>query len=92
MFITMAEVREHALRDSAWIVVYGHVYDCTAYLKDYPGGVNIILINAGADCTEEFDGDAIHSDKAKALLAAYRIGKLVAAGDGSDSPDTHFFC
>ena len=82
----MAEVREHALRDSAWIVVYGHVYDCTAYLKDYPGGVDIILINAGADCTEEFD--VIHSDMAKALLAAYRIGELVGAGDGSDSPDT----
>ncbi|KAG2659404.1 hypothetical protein PVAP13_1KG354600 [Panicum virgatum] len=82
--ITMAEVREHASRDSAWIVVHGHVYDCTAYLKDHPGGADSILINAGADCTEEFD--AIHSDKAKALLGAYRIGELVAASGGGDTP------
>ncbi|PVH66576.1 hypothetical protein PAHAL_1G285500 [Panicum hallii] len=85
-FITMSEVRGHASRDSAWIVVHGHVYDCTAYLKDHPGGADSILINAGTDCTEEFD--AIHSDKAKALLGAYRVGELVAAGDGGDSPDT----
>ncbi|RLM60584.1 hypothetical protein C2845_PM14G16610 [Panicum miliaceum] len=76
---TMAEVREHASRDSAWIVVHGSVYDCTAYLKDHPGGADSILINAGTDCTEEFD--AIHSDKAKALLDAYRIGELVYLKD-----------
>jgi len=63
-FITMAEVREHALQDSAWIVVHGHIYDCSAYLKDHPGGADSVLINAGADCTEEFD--VIHSDMAKA--------------------------
>ncbi|WVZ74836.1 hypothetical protein U9M48_022962, partial [Paspalum notatum var. saurae] len=73
--LTMSEVHEHASRDSAWIVVHGHVYDCTEYLNDHPGGADSILINAGADCTEEFD--AIHSDKAQALLDAYRIGDLV---------------
>ncbi|CAL5021197.1 unnamed protein product [Urochloa decumbens] len=80
---TMSEVREHASRDSAWIVVHGGVYDCTAYLNDHPGGADSILINAGTDCTDEFD--AIHSDKAKALLLAYRIGDLLltsgTAGD-----------
>ncbi|KAJ1268807.1 hypothetical protein BS78_07G162100 [Paspalum vaginatum] len=84
---TVAEVGKHASRDSAWIVVHGHVYDCTAYLKDHPGGADSILINAGTDCTEEFD--AIHSDKAKALLDAYRIGKLTTgtetAGKGHAS-------
>jgi nitrate reductase (NAD(P)H) len=72
---SMSEVREHASKDSAWIVVHDHVYDCTAYLEDHPGGADSILINAGTDCTEEFD--AIHSDKATALLDAYRIGDLV---------------
>ncbi|XP_039827226.1 nitrate reductase [NADH]-like [Panicum virgatum] len=86
----MAEVREHASQDSAWIVVHGHIYDCSAYLKDHPGGTDSVLINAGADCTEEFD--VIHSDMAKALLAAYCIGELVAAGDGSDSPNTAVIC
>ncbi|XP_066327777.1 nitrate reductase [NADH] 3-like [Miscanthus floridulus] len=72
---TMSEVRKHASQDSAWIIVHGHVYDCTEYLKDHPGGADSILINAGTDCTEEFD--AIHSDKATDLLDAYRIGDLV---------------
>jgi nitrate reductase (NAD(P)H) len=72
---SMSEVREHASKDSAWIVVHDQVYDCTAYLEDHPGGADSILINAGTDCTEEFD--AIHSDKATALLDAYRIGDLV---------------
>ncbi|TVU29502.1 hypothetical protein EJB05_21069, partial [Eragrostis curvula] len=78
--LTMSEVRKHASRDSAWIVVHGHVYDCTSYLKDHPGGADSILVNAGTDCTEEFD--AIHSDKAKALLGAYRVGELVDDGAG----------
>ncbi|PKI18412.1 hypothetical protein CRG98_049314, partial [Punica granatum] len=40
-------------------------------------------INAGTDCTEEFD--AIHSDKAKKLLEQYRIGELITTGYNSDS-------
>ncbi|PAN35776.1 hypothetical protein PAHAL_6G233300 [Panicum hallii] len=87
---TMAEVREHASRVSAWIVVHGSVYDCTAYLKDHPGGADSILINAGTDCTEEFD--AIHSDKAKALLDAYRIGELVTTGNRGRGSDASIHC
>jgi len=82
----MSEVREHASRESAWIVVHGQVYDCTEYLKDHPGGAggaDSILINAGTDCTEEFD--AIHSDKAKALLDAYCVGELVGATTDTSS-------
>ncbi|KAJ4817651.1 Nitrate reductase [Rhynchospora pubera] len=79
---TMSEVCKHSTRDSAWIVVHGHVYDCTSFLKDHPGGVDSILINAGTDCTEEFD--AIHSDKAKMLLDMYRIGELAASDESSN--------
>ncbi|KAG6736723.1 hypothetical protein POTOM_060388 [Populus tomentosa] len=72
---SMAEVKKHNSADSAWIIVHGHVYDCTRFLKDHPGGTDSILINAGTDCTEEFD--AIHSDKAKKMLEDHRIGELV---------------
>ncbi|OVA08942.1 Oxidoreductase [Macleaya cordata] len=80
---SMSEVKKHSSADSAWIVVHGHVYDCTGFLKDHPGGTDSILINAGTDCTEEFD--AIHSDKAKKLLESYRIGELITTGYTSDS-------
>lgn len=74
---SMAEVKKHNSADSAWIIVHGHVYDCTRFLKDHPGGTDSILINAGTDCTEEFD--AIHSDKAKKMLEDHRIGELVSS-------------
>lgn len=78
---SMSEVKKHSSPDSAWIIVHGHVYDCTRFLKDHPGGADSILINAGTDCTEEFD--AIHSDKAKKLLEDYRIGELITTGYAS---------
>ncbi|KAF3324119.1 nitrate reductase [Carex littledalei] len=80
---TMSEVRKHSSNRSAWIVVHDQVYDCTYFLKDHPGGADSILINAGADCTEEFD--SIHSDKAKAMLETYRIGELITTGYNSDT-------
>uniref|UniRef100_A0ACD5ZAY1 Uncharacterized protein n=1 Tax=Avena sativa TaxID=4498 RepID=A0ACD5ZAY1_AVESA len=83
---TMSEVRRHASKDSAWIVVHGHVYDCTGFLKDHPGGADSILINAGSDCTEEFD--AIHSAKARGLLEMYRVGELVVTGPDYVSPQS----
>ncbi|XP_051139382.1 nitrate reductase [NADH] 2-like [Andrographis paniculata] len=78
---SMSEIRRHNSPDSAWIIVHGHVYDCTRFLKDHPGGSDSILINAGTDCTEEFD--AIHSDKAKRMLEDYRIGELIKTGYAS---------
>jgi nitrate reductase (NAD(P)H) len=83
---TMSDVRRHASPESAWIIVHGHVYDCTGFLKDHPGGADSILINAGTDCTEEFD--AIHSDKARGLLEMYRIGELVVTGSDYSPPSS----
>ncbi|CAL5056014.1 unnamed protein product [Urochloa decumbens] len=83
---TMSEVRRHTSPESAWIIVHGHIYDCTGFLKDHPGGADSILINAGTDCTEEFD--AIHSDKARGLLEMYRVGELVVTGTDYSSPHT----
>ncbi|KAL8059739.1 hypothetical protein ABFX02_03G106400 [Erythranthe guttata] len=88
---SMSEVRKHNHADSAWIIVHGHVYDATRFLKDHPGGADSILINAGTDCTEEFD--AIHSDKAKNMLEEYRIGELITTGyqsaDSSPNNSVH---
>lgn len=80
---SLSEVKKHNSPDSAWIIVHGHVYDCTRFLKDHPGGADSILINAGTDCTEEFE--AIHSDKAKKMLEDYRVGELITTGYTSDS-------
>ncbi|KAL3638775.1 Nitrate reductase [NADH] 1 [Castilleja foliolosa] len=84
---SMSEVKKHNSPDSALIIVHGHVYDCTRFLKDHPGGADSILINAGTDCTEEFDD--IHSGKAKKLLEDYRIGDLITTGHASDDSTTN---
>ncbi|KAK1264033.1 Nitrate reductase [NADH] 1 [Acorus gramineus] len=91
---SMSDVRRHgSSAESPWIVVHGHVYDCTPFVKDHPGGADSIAINAGTDCTEEFD--AIHSDRAKSLLENYRIGELIPTGYASSpnnsvhGADTH---
>eukprot|EP00166_Cyanidium_caldarium_P000375 ctg_1139.g390 len=68
--IRMEEVEKHRSEDDVWIVVKQRVYDCTHYLNDHPGGVAAIMMNAGADCTEDFE--AIHSERAWNLLAAAR--------------------
>ncbi len=75
---TKAEVAQNDHEKSAWIIHEGRVYDCTPYLKDHPGGAESILLAAGQDATEEFD--AIHSTKAKAMLADYYIGDLAPEG------------
>jgi nitrate reductase (NAD(P)H) len=83
---TNSDLKKHNSPESAWIVVHGNVYDCTPFIKEHPGGADSILINAGTDCTEEFE--AIHSDKAKNMLESYRIGELTTtSGYISDSPD-----
>ncbi|CAN1173490.1 Nitrate reductase [NAD(P)H] [Linum perenne] len=82
---TTTEVNQHNSPDSTWIIVNGQVYDCTHFLKDHPGGSDSILINAGTDCTEEFE--AIHSDKAKKLLEDYHIGELVNVRSNVSSPN-----
>nr|VDD23523.1 unnamed protein product [Brassica oleracea] len=85
---SISDVRKHNSVESAWIIVHGHVYDCTRFLKDHPGGTDSILINAGTDCTEEFE--AIHSDKAKKILEDYRIGELITTGyDSSPNVSVH---
>ncbi|XP_022993179.1 nitrate reductase [NADH]-like [Cucurbita maxima] len=79
---SMSEVKTHNTPESSWIVVHGHVYDCTPFLKAHPGGADSILINAGTDCTEEFD--AIHSDKAINMLEDYIIGDLLTENDSEE--------
>ncbi|KAI9237668.1 MAG: hypothetical protein BYD32DRAFT_446131 [Podila humilis] len=70
-------VAKHSMEDDCWIIHGGKVYDCTKFLQDHPGGADSILMNAGGDCSEDFD--AIHSANAREMLAKYYIGELIAS-------------
>jgi nitrate reductase (NAD(P)H) len=72
--ITMDEVAKHNTLKDIWIIINNKVYDTTDYLDVHPGGVNSILINGGADATDDFF--AIHSSKANKMLDKWYIGDL----------------
>lgn len=62
---------------------FGQVYDVTDFLDDHPGGGESITICAGQDSSEEFN--ALHSDKARAMLEDYYIGELDIGEDKTEA-------
>jgi len=84
--ITMEEIEQHNTEDDVWIVVNDRVYDCTEYLELHPGGADSILINGGADSTEDFV--AIHSTKATKMLEKFYIGDLDTSSKKAESTET----
>ena len=76
------QVEKHDSRESVWFVHDGKVYDGTKFLKEHPGGAESILMVGGQDATEEFN--AIHSSKAKSMLADYMIGQVGNAAEAQD--------
>lgn len=53
--IPTSEIKKHNKRDDAWTVYRGKVYDMTAYISYHPGGVDMIMLGAGRDCTILYD-------------------------------------
>lgn len=82
--ITEEELAEHNRDGDAWFAVRGHVYDASEYLSEHPGGRDSIVLASGMDATDDFM--AIHSDRAKAMLAKYHIGVLQATATDKDKP------
>jgi cytochrome b involved in lipid metabolism len=74
--ISMSEVSKHTTqKDGVWFVIHGDVYDVTNFLKEHPGGSDILIEVAGGDATEAFE-DVGHPKKVKEQLKKYRIGTL----------------
>lgn len=51
------------------------VYDVTKYVKDHPGGVDLLVDVAGQDATAAYE-DVGHSEDAAEILETYLIGDL----------------
>ncbi|XP_014479439.1 PREDICTED: cytochrome b5 isoform X2 [Dinoponera quadriceps] len=73
--IDLDEVAWHDTPDDCWLVIYDYVYDCTEFLKNHPGGQDILLEYAGHDATLAFIGTG-HSAVARKTLERYIIGEL----------------
>lgn len=50
--ISPDEVQKHCCADSAWIALFGFVYDVTDFLPAHPGGQAVLLSAAGKDVTK----------------------------------------
>nr|KAG5708033.1 hypothetical protein BaRGS_025171 [Batillaria attramentaria] len=72
---TRRDVMKHCDSDSCWIIVEDKVYDVTRFLRQHPGGDDIILEYAGHDASAAF-WDKGHSNDAHRMLREYYIGDL----------------
>ncbi|KAI8469716.1 MAG: flavohemo protein b5/b5R-like protein [Monoraphidium minutum] len=82
--IPMEEVRQHAAKDDAWMVLSGRVYNITPYMAFHPGGAEILMAAAGKDGTALFQ--RYHPwVNGHALLEACLLG-AVKTNSGGRSP------
>ncbi|KYR00718.1 cytochrome b5 B [Tieghemostelium lacteum] len=70
---TLEEIQKHTTLESLWIIINGNVYDVTSYADTHPGGIDVLLENAGKDATNEFL-DIGHSQVAMDQLKELFIG------------------
>jgi cytochrome b involved in lipid metabolism len=82
--LTAQEVLKHSSAGDCWSVIKGEVYDLTGYVKDHPGGANLIKAICGKDGSAAFAGEHAGAAKPKNILAAFALGPLVA---GSTLPE-----
>jgi cytochrome-b5 reductase len=51
------------------------VYDVTSYVRDHPGGADLLIDSAGKDATEDY-ADVGHSEDADEILASFLVGTV----------------
>ncbi|XP_026737692.1 cytochrome b5-like [Trichoplusia ni] len=73
---TRKEIEERNHRGNAAIIIDNVVYDVTEFFDDHPGGVDVLLDNAGKDASKCFH-DVGHSDIALDWRQKFVIGEVV---------------
>merc|ERR1712217_130742 len=51
---TIDDVSKHNTHNDCWVVVFGIVIDVTSFLKDHPGGIDVLAKKAGMDASKMF--------------------------------------
>ncbi|XP_047179773.1 nitrate reductase [NADH] 1-like [Vigna umbellata] len=76
-YISSSELRKHNLRNDAWILIHGKIYDVSSWLHRHPDGALPLLTVVGTDATNAFL--AFHPPSAAAaLLPAFSTGLLLS--------------
>ncbi|KAJ5151486.1 uncharacterized protein N7482_010738 [Penicillium canariense] len=72
---SVADVASHNSRTDLWVIIHGKVYDLSKYVRDHPGGADVLYDVAGLDATEAYD-EVGHSEDADELLETCLIGTV----------------
>ncbi|KAJ5158130.1 uncharacterized protein N7500_007781 [Penicillium coprophilum] len=75
---SVADVALHKDRTDLWVIIHGKVYDLTTYVRDHPGGADVLYDVAGADATEAYE-EVGHSEDADEILKTFLIGTVDGA-------------
>ncbi|KAL4923007.1 uncharacterized protein BDV17DRAFT_285746 [Aspergillus undulatus] len=78
---TAQDVAAHKSRDDLWVIIHGKVYDLTKYVRDHPGGADVLLDVAGKDATAAYE-DVGHSEDADEIMQDFLVG---TAKDATES-------
>jgi cytochrome-b5 reductase len=73
---TRDEVAQHSTPDDAWLVLYGVVFDITAYIPFHPGGYETLVEYLGNDATAAFREEHAWVNWER-LLDACVVGRVV---------------
>lgn len=76
--LTRQDVEAHNSQQDAFIIIDNIVYDVTSFLEDHPGGVEVLLDNAGRDASQCFN-DVGHTDEARAYRTQFKVGEVAEA-------------
>jgi len=81
---TADEVARHDNVNDLWVVMNAKVYDLTPFVREHPGGEEVLLDVAGKDATTCFDSIG-HSAEAQLRREKYMIGELI----GGEAANRH---
>lgn len=73
---TRREIEPRNHKDDAVFVIDNVVYDVTKFLEDHPGGVEVLVDNAGRDASQCFH-DVGHSEDAQEWMKKFVVGGVV---------------
>ena len=74
--ISRAEVLKHNKLNDCWLVIRNNVYNFTPFIKQHPGGSDILMSRAGEDATSYFIGKHGNNKAIMRQLEKLRIGIL----------------
>lgn len=72
-----AEVQQRLAAGACWVRCGARLYDLTGFLRQHPGGEQLLRARAGQDVSSDLDGPPHrHSANARRWLEQYYVGEL----------------